>query len=89
MTLLTLGTAESQGPLGAPVLNTADPQILLEEGEEEEDATFQVGEVTPDEESPGGRKPSSWDSQDANDQSSRNPPWGTVGDDDNPWNNNH
>ncbi|KAI1265742.1 DUF300-domain-containing protein [Xylariaceae sp. FL1019] len=28
---------QSSGPLGAPVLNTADPQILLEEAEEDDD----------------------------------------------------
>ncbi|KAI0398393.1 DUF300-domain-containing protein [Xylariaceae sp. FL0594] len=41
--------AQSQGPLGAPVLTTSDPQILAEEAEEEE-----LTEESADEEDEGG-----------------------------------
>ncbi|KAI1136982.1 DUF300-domain-containing protein [Hypoxylon sp. FL0543] len=52
---------QSKGPLGAPIISTAEPQILEEEAEEE-DPTFEVGEATPDETTPGGREDiSPWD----------------------------
>ncbi|KAI2607605.1 DUF300-domain-containing protein [Hypoxylon fragiforme] len=52
--------SQSQGPLGAPVLSTSDPQILEEEAEEE-DPTFQVGEMTPDAVTPGQQGDGTWD----------------------------
>ncbi|KAI2621129.1 DUF300-domain-containing protein [Hypoxylon sp. NC1633] len=50
---------QSKGPLGAPVLATSDPQILLEEAEEE-DPTFQVGDSTPEDASPGEQENRQW-----------------------------
>ncbi|KAI1657532.1 DUF300-domain-containing protein [Daldinia decipiens] len=50
---------QSKGPLGAPILSTADPQILAEEAEEE-DLTFKVGEPTPDEVTPEGQGSNQW-----------------------------
>ncbi|KAI2465565.1 DUF300-domain-containing protein [Annulohypoxylon bovei var. microspora] len=47
--------SQSQGPLGAPILSTSDPQILEEEAEEE-DPMFKVGESTSEEVTPGGQE---------------------------------
>ncbi|KAI1107765.1 DUF300-domain-containing protein [Jackrogersella minutella] len=58
--------SQSKGPLGAPLLSTADPQILEEEAEEE-DVTFGVGELTPDEVTPGGQVGSQWGGDGAED----------------------
>ncbi|ORY62931.1 organic solute transporter Ostalpha-domain-containing protein [Pseudomassariella vexata] len=54
-------SSQSRGPLGAPVIDSSDPQLLLEEAEEEEQDTFQVGEPTPDEDSPGAEESRQWD----------------------------
>ncbi|KAI0838927.1 DUF300-domain-containing protein [Hypoxylon sp. FL0890] len=51
---------QSKGPLGAPLLSTAEPQILQEEAEEE-DPTFQVGEATPETTPEGQENISPWD----------------------------
>ncbi|KAI1877234.1 uncharacterized protein JN550_001306 [Neoarthrinium moseri] len=74
--------SQAQGPLGAPVLETSDPQILQEEADEEavedaveeEDETFQIGEPTPDET-----------------EDSRSPLYGSGPEDEfqNPWGSSH
>ncbi|KAI1631997.1 organic solute transporter Ostalpha-domain-containing protein [Biscogniauxia mediterranea] len=53
--------SQSKGPLGAPILTTSDPQILEQEAEEEIDATFQVGEPTPEETTPAEEEPARLD----------------------------
>lgn len=74
-------SSQANGPLGAPVLSTSDPQVLLEEAEEEE-PTFLVGDPTPDEES------GPWNSSGpGNHHDSRSPLYGGGGEDEfrNPW----
>ncbi|KAK8011378.1 organic solute transporter Ostalpha-domain-containing protein [Apiospora arundinis] len=83
--------SQKNGPLGAPVLSTSDPQILMEEAEDEEDedetTPFQVGEPTPDETSPGAEESKQWDEQTRKDDNSKSPLYGSGGEDEfqNPW----
>lgn len=77
-------SSQANGPLGAPVLSTSDPQVLLEEAEEEEEPTFLVGDPTPDEES------GPWNSSGlGNHDDSRSPIYRNGGEDEfrNPWEN--
>ncbi|RYP25142.1 hypothetical protein DL765_000023 [Monosporascus sp. GIB2] len=63
---------QSKGPLGAPLLTTSDPQILIEEAEEE-DLDLEVGEPTP-------REPDPWNDPIAG-EDMRTPRYGIDGDD--------
>ncbi|RYO91066.1 hypothetical protein DL762_002362 [Monosporascus cannonballus] len=63
---------QSKGPLGAPLLTTSDPQILIEEAEEE-DLDLEVGEPTP-------REPDPWNDPIAG-EDMRTPHYGIDGDD--------
>ncbi|RYP71450.1 hypothetical protein DL771_004817 [Monosporascus sp. 5C6A] len=62
---------QSKGPLGAPLLTTSDPQILIEEAEEE-DLDLDVGEPTP-------REPDPWNDTVAG-EDMRSPHYGIDGD---------
>lgn len=79
---------QKEGPLGAPVLTTSDPQILLEEAEDEEDDTFKIGEPTPDEESPEAPESRQW-LEETNDSPHETSPLDGSGEDEeeftNPW----
>ncbi|KAK7956072.1 uncharacterized protein PG986_005294 [Apiospora aurea] len=81
--------SQKNGPLGAPVLSTSDPQILMEEAEDEEDETtpFQVGEPTPDEPSPGAEESRQWNDETRSNHDSKSPLYGSGGEDEfrNPW----
>jgi hypothetical protein len=83
--------SQSQGPLGAPVISTSDPQMLLEEAEDEEDATFQIGEATPDEDSPGAEESREWSDGSKEADGSGGPKLGTTNGEDfqNPWGGSH
>ncbi|KAI1373675.1 DUF300-domain-containing protein [Hypoxylon crocopeplum] len=70
-TAIAAEESQSQGPLGGPVLSTSDPQILEEEAEEE-DPTFKVGELTPDEITPEGQETRQW-SGDGTDRNTTSP----------------
>lgn len=82
-------SSQKKGPLGAPVLSTSDPQILMEEAEDEEDEAtpFQVGEPTPDETSPGAEESKLWDDETRRNGDSKSPLYGSGGEDEfqNPW----
>ncbi|KAI0132133.1 organic solute transporter Ostalpha-domain-containing protein [Xylariales sp. AK1849] len=82
---------QSHGPLGAPIIETSAPQILLEEAEEEEDDTFKIGEPTPDEDSPGAEESRLWNDEANGAQESTNPLYGVDKDDElqNPWSGSH
>ena len=81
--------SQKNGPLGAPILSTSDPQILMEEAEDEEDETtpFQVGEPTPDETSPGAAESRQWNDETRTANNSKSPLYGSGGEDEfhNPW----
>ncbi|KAK7927036.1 hypothetical protein PG985_004034 [Apiospora marii] len=80
-------SSQKNGPLGAPVLSTSDPQVLMEEAEDEEDEAtpFQVGEPTPDENSPGAEESRLWDDEARG--NGKSPLYGSGGEDEfhNPW----
>ncbi|KAK8060451.1 hypothetical protein PG996_010381 [Apiospora saccharicola] len=82
-------SSQKKGPLGAPVLSTSDPQILMEEAEDEEDEAtpFQVGEPTPDETSPGAEESKLWNDETRRNGNSKSPLYGSGGEDEfqNPW----
>ncbi|RYP54847.1 hypothetical protein DL768_000411 [Monosporascus sp. mg162] len=63
---------QSKGPLGAPLLTTSDPQILIEEAEEE-DLDLEVGEPAP-------REPDPWNDPTAG-EDMRSPHYGIDGED--------
>ncbi|KAK9773582.1 putative Transmembrane protein 184 [Seiridium cardinale] len=82
---------QKQGPLGAPVLSTSDPQILLEEAEEEDDDTFAIGEPTLDEESPEVEESRQWLEETNDTHDATSPLYGNGNDDEfeNPWGSSH
>lgn len=79
--------AQKSGPLGAPVLSTSDPQILLEEAEEEIDDTFEIGEPTPDEHSPEVEESRQWLEETNNPPAAPSPLYGSGNEEEfsNPW----
>jgi hypothetical protein len=84
--------AQKEGPLGAPVLSTSDPQILLEEAEEEEDDTFKIGEPTPDEETtPDMEESRQWLEETNDTHNATSPLYGSGNEHEftNPWGSNH
>lgn len=82
---------QKQGPLGAPVLSTSDPQILLEEADVEEDDTFQIGEPTPDEESPEVEESRQWLAETNDTHDATSPAYDNGNEDEftNPWGGSH
>lgn len=80
-------SSQKNGPLGAPVLSTSDPQVLMEEAEDEEDeaTSFQVGASTHDETSPGAEESRLWNDEARN--NGKSPLYGSGGEDEfqNPW----
>jgi hypothetical protein len=83
--------AQKQGPLGAPVLSTSDPQILLEEADEEDGDAFAIGESTPDEESPEVEESRQWLSETNDTHDATSPLYGSGNEEEfqNPWGSNH
>ncbi|KAF7535537.1 hypothetical protein G7054_g5301 [Neopestalotiopsis clavispora] len=79
--------AQKNGPLGAPVLSTSDPQILLEEAEEEEDDTFEIGEPTPDERTPEVDESRQWLEETNNPPKATSPLYSSENEEEfsNPW----
>lgn len=70
------------------MLSTSDPQILLEEAEEEEDNTFQIGEPTPDEDSsPGAEESRQWLDETNGAHDGTSPVYGSGNEEEfsNPW----